>query len=88
MLVSCSPLLCFLKEPRAQCSGCLTCCPADLDTLATWFWVLVLGGENLGPLHAGDRVVGSEWSTPRRPLGLGWGAGSPSGFESAGSGFC
>lgn len=59
VLVSCSPLLCFLKEPRAQGSGCLACCPADLEPLATWFWALVLGGETLGPLHAGDSVGGA-----------------------------
>lgn len=28
VLVSCSPLLCFLKEPRTQNSSCLAACPA------------------------------------------------------------
>lgn len=46
--VSCSPLLCFLKEPRAQCSGCLVSCPAYLQgALITCLWhsgALILGG--------------------------------------------
>lgn len=56
VLVSCSPLLCFLKESRAQCRGHLACCPAYLDMLATWFWAMVLGGETLDPLHVGGRA--------------------------------